>query len=115
MTEGYPHMTVDMERKGIGQTDRELPEEIHYFDATIDLPIGMVPDHLTPREVVSLVRRAVQAMPGAAWISVDYAGDVSATLPWLTLYQPDTASLLSEAVAGRLSDLVKSVVSGALS
>jgi hypothetical protein len=90
-------------------------EATQLFDATIDLTLSMVPDHLTPREAVSLVRRAVAAMPGASWVSVDYAGDVSASVPWLTLYQPDTASLLNEAVASPLFGFVKSVVEGALS
>jgi hypothetical protein len=68
MTEGYHDMTGDLARDGTRGTGQEVIEVIQHFDAMIDLPIEMWPNHLTPREAVSLVGRAVEAMPGAGWI-----------------------------------------------
>jgi hypothetical protein len=41
---------------------------------------------------------------GAGWVSAEWCGDVSARLPWVTLYQPDRAAPQS---GGRFDDLAK--------
>ena len=58
------------------------------FDASIDLVDSMMPAGMPPLEAISRVRKAVQAMLGAGWISVDYAGLSPSALPWVLLYEP---------------------------
>jgi hypothetical protein len=56
------------------------------FDASVDLTVHTVPGHLDPSQAVARVRAAVESLPGAGWVSVEWCGDATASLPWVTLY-----------------------------
>jgi hypothetical protein len=66
------------------------------FDATIDLAKCHCRPGLRPRDAVDAVRAAVEALPGANWISVDYGGDWQ-PVRWIVLYQPGSGRPLEDA------------------
>lgn len=58
------------------------------FDCSIDLTMHTVPSTVPPDQAIRRVRKAIEALPGAGWISVTWCGDAPPELPWLRLYQP---------------------------
>ena len=57
------------------------------FDASIDLLTRLVPSDIPSAAAVERVRSAVERLPGANWISVEWCGDVPGSPPWLRLYK----------------------------
>jgi hypothetical protein len=78
------------------------------FDASLDLRADLVPDNLTPREAVELVRAAVEALPGAGWISVAWCGHCP-PVPWVRVYKPGRG----EAMEGGEWDLIEARIKAA--
>lgn len=66
------------------------------FDACIDLGRHNLPAGRDPKQAVAAVLRAVEAIPGAAWIDVQHFAAGLPDPPWLVVYQrgrrvvPDT-------------------------
>jgi hypothetical protein len=56
------------------------------FDASIDLTVHTVPASIPPDAAVQRVRTAVEALDGAAWVSVAWCGDCPPGLPWLRVW-----------------------------
>ena len=56
------------------------------FDACLDLTVRVVPGGTPPKVAVERVRSAVQALPGAAWISVEWCGDAPGESRWLRVF-----------------------------
>lgn len=57
------------------------------FDVCIDLTVHIVPAGISPAVAVARVREAVERVPGAGWISVEWCGDAPASAPWLRLFR----------------------------
>ena len=90
----------------------EMP--IDRFDASIDLVDSLVPVGMPPLEAMSRVRKAVMAIPGAGWISVDYAGLSPSALPRVMLYEPGRAMPRADGPWEGQSGVVMAVVRQAL-
>lgn len=61
------------------------------FDALIALAPDMLPPGVSRADAVRAVRAAVQAMPGAGWIGVEYHGVPSGLgLRWVEVFPPDS-------------------------
>jgi len=56
------------------------------FDACIDLTRDRIPEGVDARDAVQWIREAVEAMPGAAWISVMDCGMAPSHLPWIRVF-----------------------------
>ena len=84
------------------------------FDASIDLTDQAIPAGMAPTEAVGRVLRAVGAIPGAGWVSVDYAGKAPAGLPLVRLFTPGTASAQTEGRWAGQAGMVQAVARFAL-
>jgi hypothetical protein len=85
------------------------------FDCSVDLTIHHpMPPGLAAGEVVRLVRETIETLPGANWISVEWFGDVSPSLPWLRLYAPGDGGERTGAAWDALADHVRKTVHRAL-
>jgi hypothetical protein len=62
------------------------------FDASIDLVAGHLPEGLPPQEGVRRARGAVEAVPGAGWVSVEWCGHIPA-VKWIRLYKIHTSRI----------------------
>lgn len=61
------------------------------FDALIALAPDMLPPGLSRADAVRAVRAAVQVMPGAGWVGVEYHGVPSGLgLRWVEVFPPDS-------------------------
>jgi hypothetical protein len=57
------------------------------FDASIDLVAHQLPEGLPPPEATRRARAAVEALPGAGWISVEWCGHFPvAAAGWVRVY-----------------------------
>lgn len=74
----------------------------------------IVPPGMRPHEAVYRVRTAVEAIPGAGWVSVDYSGLVPPDLPWIVLHRPGSSAPLEAEKAGDLAARVEATVRRAL-
>ena len=84
------------------------------FDVTIDLTDDIVPPGVRPHQAVHRVRAAVEAMPGAGWVSVDYFGLIPPGLPWIVLYEAGCVLTLEPALTGDLAARIEATVRVAL-
>jgi hypothetical protein len=87
---------------------------VRRFDASIDLPAAIVPPEMPPGEAVSRVRRAVEALPGAGCVSVDWSGLVPPGLPWLCLFEPGKQVAVTGGAWGSLAGDIQSAAQRAL-
>ena len=85
------------------------------WDASIDL-ISAVPRGKHGRLPIERVRAAVEALQGAAIVSVEDCRAVPSSLRWLTLYEPGDARPRSggawDALAARVEATVKAALVG---
>ncbi len=56
------------------------------FDACLDLTVRMLPGGVAPDAAVGRVRTAVEALPGAGWVSVEWCGDTPGESRWLRVF-----------------------------
>ena len=84
------------------------------FDVTVDIPDEVVPAGMRPHQAVYRVREAVEAMPGARWVSVDYSGLLPPGIPWIVLYQPDSAIPMDVEQVSALAAMVEATARRAL-
>lgn len=86
------------------------------FDTSIDLTTAILPKGIQPDVAVQRVSDAVADLPGARWVSVEWCGDVPASLPWVTVYEPGNAVPMIggtfAAVAARIEQTVRRVLVG---
>ena len=75
------------------------------FDACIDLTTRTVPAGMAPPDAVARVRSAVEALPGAGWISIEWSGDVPGD--WLRVFP---AGVGSEQEEGEWADLREQII-----
>jgi hypothetical protein len=85
------------------------------FDASIDLTPRMIPDGVDVQAALVATRRAVQTLPGANWISVEYYAEVSATIPWIRVFLPGNSRVQSGQKYIAIEDDIQAVVSLSLS
>jgi hypothetical protein len=60
------------------------------YDASIDLTTDVIPAHVPPLDAVGRVRTAVEKLPGAFWISVEWCGSLPPVQPpieWVRVYR----------------------------
>lgn len=60
------------------------------FDTSLDLTTEQAPAYVPPREAVARVRQAVERLPGAFWISVEWCGQLPAVeqpVEWVRVYR----------------------------
>lgn len=84
------------------------------FDATVDIPESFMPPGMRPYEAVYRGREALEAMPGAGWVSVDYAGIIPPEVPWIVLYAAGSAEPLDPLHGLDLAARIESAVRLAL-
>ena len=63
------------------------PDALLEFDACIDLTGHNTPAGIAGEEAVRRVRAAVEALPGAAWVSVEWCEPSPSSLIWLRLFR----------------------------
>jgi len=63
------------------------PAALLEFDACIDLNQHNTPAGIAGEEAVRRVRAAVEDLPGAAWVSVEWCAPSPSTLSWLRLFR----------------------------
>jgi hypothetical protein len=84
------------------------------FDASADLTVHSVSADLEPGQAVFRVRTAVESLPSAGWVFVEWCGDAPATLSWVTLYEPGRAAPQSggpyDAIAALVGHTVRQVL-----
>ena len=68
-------------------TQPTIPATVLEFDACIDLTQHNTPTGIAGADAVRRVREAVEALPGAAWISVEWCGPAPPSLSWLRLFR----------------------------
>ena len=83
------------------------------FDVSVDLVAGHLPQGLAPTDAVRRVRAAVEALPGAMWVSVEWCGDAPA-IRWLRLYRRGRGEEMKGDPWDRLRNEVKVAVAQAL-
>ncbi len=94
--------------------DVEIEWRMTGFDASIDLTIHSVPTGIDVAEAVVRVRAAVDDVPGANWVSVEWCSDAPAFLPWLTLYMPGCGIPLTGERFTHLARRIEAVVTEAI-
>jgi hypothetical protein len=86
------------------------------FDCSIDLTKHHpVPADLAPSQAAELVRAAIEALPGARWVSVEWCGDTPPDLPWLRVYALGDGREQSGGVWSELADSLRMIVHRTLS
>ena len=86
-----------------------LAPEPFAFDALVALAPDMLPPGASRAEAVRAVRAAVQAMPGAGWVGVEYHGVPSGLgLRWVEVFPPDSGLALK----GERWDALRAAVEG---
>ena len=81
------------------------------FDASIDITEAILPPGCTiPPDAVELVGAAIQALPGASWVSVEVCLGVPAGLPWIAVYRPGRSERLE---GGPWDTVIRSVADAA--
>lgn len=83
------------------------------FDVSIDLVAALIPDGCPPREGVRLAREAVEALPGAGWVSVEWCGDFP-PVRWLRLYRPGRAEVMEGGPWDQLRAQVEAAIAKAV-
>lgn len=63
------------------------------FDASIDLVADHLPEGLPSRDGVQRAREAVEALPGAGWISIEYCGHYPPG-EWIRLFRPGRGEVM---------------------
>ncbi len=83
------------------------------FDASIDLVASQVPDWLPPEDAVRRVREAVEALPGAGWVSVEWCGNAP-HVRWIRLYRPGHGAVMEGPPWDHLQARIEAVVGHAI-
>jgi hypothetical protein len=76
------------------------------FDASIDLTTDVVPPHIPPHQAAERVRLAVEQLPGAFWISVEWCGQMPSLkqpIEWVRVYRRSRGGIME----GRPWDAIK--------
>ncbi len=84
------------------------------FDASIDIGPYNLPAHYDPAVAVEAVRHAVEALPGAGWISVEHQGLAPPNAPWLAVYPRGQCAIPDTEQWRQLAGRVETVIRGAL-
>lgn len=84
------------------------------FDVSIDLTDWLVPPGADPLAATNRVRSAVERLPGAGWVSVEWCGNTPADLPWLRLFRPGCAEVVVGGEWDALEQLVTAAVNDAV-
>lgn len=85
------------------------------FDACIDLTVHNVPAGVPSDVAVSRVRAAVEKLPGAAWISVEWCGEAPESPLWLRLFKAGNGQQQSGGAWDVLADKITATMRDALS
>ena len=85
------------------------------FDACIDLTIHNVPAGISSVVAVARVREAVEKVPGAGWVSVEWCGDAPASGLWLRLFKQGNGQQQSGGEWDLLADQITVIMRDALS
>jgi hypothetical protein len=67
------------------------------FDASIDLTTDVVPLHVPPHLAVERVRLAVEQLPGASWISVEWCDQMPSLkqpIEWVRVYRRSQGGIM---------------------
>ena len=78
------------------------------FDACIDLTVRTVPEAIAPGDAVERVRSAVEALPGAGWISVEWHGDAPGR--WLRVFPVGVAREQEDGEWAELAERITATV-----
>jgi hypothetical protein len=84
------------------------------FDASIDLVADHLPKGLSSNEAVQRAREAVEALPGAGWISVEYCGDIP-SVRWIRLFQRGRGKVMEGGLWDQLQADVEATIAAAMS
>jgi hypothetical protein len=84
------------------------------FDASIDLFADHLPDGLSSKEGVERAREAVEALPGAGWISVEYCGHYQPG-EWIRIFRPGRGEIMEGGLWDQLQANVAATVAEAMS
>lgn len=87
-----------------------------FFDVSVDLLDRMLPppDATSDAEAVYRVRAAVQAIPGAKYVSLEVCRGVPGNPIWLRIYRPGNGEVMTGAEWDGMAERVEAAVSGAL-
>ncbi len=83
------------------------------FDASIDLTTDVVPAHIPPQDAVTRVRTAVEGLPGAFWVSVEWCGTlppVGWPVDWVRIYRRGRGGIMK----GQPWDTIKAAIKAAV-
>lgn len=84
------------------------------LNACIDLTRDYIPEGADARHEVQWVREAVEAMPGAAWISLMDCGMAPSHLPWIRVFPVAGGRQMSKAKLEALTTEIEATVRRAL-
>jgi hypothetical protein len=79
------------------------------FDAAIDLTAQVVEPNRSPAEAVEAVRAAIEDIPGAGWVSVEWCVGAPRNEGWVRLYEPGRAEPQSGVKWDKLARLIEDV------
>ncbi len=82
------------------------------FDACIDLTMRTVPEGIAPPVAVERVRSAVEELPGAEWISVEWCGDAPGD--WLRVFPAGVGREQEDGEWAELAERITATVHEAL-
>ena len=82
------------------------------FDVCLDLTVRTVPEGMAPQIAVERVRSAIEALPGAGWVSVEWCGHAPSR--WLRVFPAGVGSEQEDGEWAELRERITATMQEAL-